>query len=245
MVQVIRGEGVMTGLSDLRMMLKRKASKKQAQVYQSFFKTGPGQYGEGDVFIGVKVPVLRTLAREHCALELGDVATLLGSEIHEERMLALLIMMLQYQQGDAQTRAAIYKLFVTQMKQVNNWDLVDTSAPTIVGGHLEQRSRKPLYAWARARDLWRRRVAIVATYHFIRQGEFDDTLKIAALLLCDEHDLIHKAVGWMLREVGGRDQTVEERFLKKHYPTMPRTMLRYAIEKFPERRRKAYLRGTI
>jgi len=235
----------MSSLRDLRAGLKNEASQKQAAIYSSFFKTGPGEYGEGDVFIGVKVPVLRKLAREYRDLALRDVERLLGSEIHEERMLALLIMMLQFQKGDARARAAVYRLFVEQIKQVDNWDLVDTSVPTIVGGHLAGRSRRPLHTWARSRDLWRRRVAIIATFHFIRAGEFDETLKIAELLLHDEHDLIHKAVGWMLREVGKRDRKVEERFLEKHYREMPRTMLRYAIERFPERRRKAYLRGTV
>lgn len=223
--------------------LRTLASPDAAEVSARFFKTGPGQYGEGDIFIGIRVPVLRQIAREFKALPLTEVKTLLTSDIHEERMLALLILVNSLRRCDDAHHKAVYDFYVSHTSHINNWDLVDTSAPAIVGGYLLNRHRKPLMKWARSKNLWERRIAIIATQHFIRHDDFDDTLSISEMLLSDEEDLIHKATGWMLREVGGRDQPTLIDFLKRHHAKMPRTMLRYAIEHFPPAQRKAYLQG--
>lgn len=221
------------------------ADHERAAALQRFFKTGPGEYAEGDRFIGVRVPQIRQLVKAHAATPLPDLQRMLYSPVHEERLLALLLMVHQFQCGDAALRKTLYELYLVSTDVINNWDLVDASAEHIVGGWLFGRSRKPLYKLARSRSLWERRIAIMATFHFIKCGEFTETLRLAELLLGDGHDLIHKAVGWMLREVGKRDLAAEEAFLQQHYREMPRTMLRYAIEKFPERRRLAYLKGYI
>jgi 3-methyladenine DNA glycosylase AlkD len=225
--------------------LRSLASPAQAAVLARFFKTGPGQYGEGDRFIGVKVPAIRKVAQEFRGLPLPEVECLLRSEIHEERLLALVILVGQFQKGDNASRKRIYDLYLAKTQHINNWDLVDLSAPQIVGGYLENRSRKPLDRLAKSTSLWERRISILATHWFIRHGDFADTFRIAEKLLGDEEDLISKAVGWMLREVGKRDVAVLERFLREHCRVMPRTMLRYAIERFPEGRRRAYLNGTV
>ena len=211
---------------------------------QRFFKTGPGEYAEGDRFIGVRVPAIRGVAKQYRALPHAGVLSLLRSEIHEERLLALLILCDQYKRGDVAERKRIYDAYLGHTAFINNWDLVDASAHKIVGPHLENRSRRPLDRLARSKSLWERRVAVIATFFFIQREEFDDTLRIADRILDDREDLIHKAVGWMLREVGKRDLQREEAFLQDRYGRMPRTMLRYAIERFPERRRQAYLKGT-
>jgi len=221
--------------------LRSLGSPEQAAILARFFKTGPGQYGEGDRFIGVKVPATRRVAKEFKNLPLPEVESLLHSEVHEERLLALVILIGQFDNGDDVQRKQIYDLYLANTGQINNWDLVDLSAPQIVGGYLEARSRKPLDRLARSASLWERRISIVATHWFIRHGHFADTLRIAGTLLADKEDLIHKAVGWMLREVGKRDVAVLERFLDEHCQAMPRTMLRYAIERFPERRRLVYM----
>lgn len=228
-----------------RSALREEADESKAGFLRRYFKTGPGQYGEGDRFIGVRVPVTRSIAKRYRELSLGDTLILLKSEIHEERFLALVILTEKYRRGTVDEQAEVYREYLRHSNFINNWDLVDTSADKIVGAYLANRSRAPLYALARSEQLWERRIAIMATFHFIRNGEFDETLKIAGMLLADSEDLIHKAVGWMLREVGKRDRNVEEYFLKKHYRQMPRTMLRYAIEKFPENLRRQYLAGTI
>jgi 3-methyladenine DNA glycosylase AlkD len=225
--------------------LKALGNKEQAATSQRFFKTGPGEYGEGDVFLGIKVPVLRKLAKEFADLPLKEVKTLLNSGIHEERLLSLLILVRRFGQGDDLIRQEIYDIYLKNTSSVNNWDLVDLSAHCIVGPYLANKSRAPLYRLAQSESIWERRIAIMTTFHFIKNGEFPETLKISKLLLSDTEDLIHKAVGWMLREIGKRHLPAEERFLKKHYRQMPRTMLRYAIEKFPEPKRQAYLKGTI
>jgi len=191
------------------------------------------------------VPVLRKLARAHRDLTARDVGLLLQSHFHEERLLALFMLVDRFRRADARRRTAVYRLFVANLDYVNNWDLVDSSASQIVGAYLEDRSRKLLYRLARSRDLWRRRIAIMATLYFIRLGQFEDTLALAARLIGDREDLIHKAVGWMLREVGKRDRPTAERFLVAHHRGMPRTMLRYAIERYPEARRRAYLAGKV
>ena len=226
---------------DVRQRLRAVATAERAAGAQRFFKTGPGEYGEGDKFLGVTVPDLRRITREFQDLPAGDVRKLLTSEWHEERALALLILVRQYERGDHVARDAIYDRYLRSTRHINNWDLVDCSAAQIVGAHLAGTSTTPLRQLAKSRSLWERRIAIIATLHFIRRGEFDETLRIAGMLLDDPHDLIHKAVGWMLREVGSRDRGVAERFLDRHAATMPRTMLRYAIEKFPTPLRKHYM----
>ena len=218
-------------------------SKERAAVSQRFFKTGPGQYGEGDVFIGIKVPVLRKLAKEYFDLSLKDIKTILRSKYHEQRLLSLLVLVGQFAQGDQNKKKSIYQLYLENTEFINNWDLVDSSAEHIVGAYLFNKNRRPLYRLVRSRSLWERRIGVMATFHFSKKEDFSDTLAIDEFLLKDEEDLIHKAVGWMQREVDNRNLKKEESFLNKHYKDMPRTMLRYAIEKFPERKRLAYLHG--
>jgi 3-methyladenine DNA glycosylase AlkD len=230
---------------EIRARLQRLGTKKRAKVSQRFFKTGPGEYGEGDIFIGVTVPGLRRLATSYQALTLTEVTQLLRSMIHEERLLALLILVRSYGRGDEHAQKRIYELYLKNTRHINNWDLVDASAEHIVGAFLLGKGKKPLYVLARSKDLWERRIAITATFHFIKRNAFAETLKIAKILLADKEDLIHKAVGWMLREVGKRHLQSEVQFLKEHYKEMPRTMLRYAIERFPESKRQRYLKGEI
>ena len=230
---------------DIRKALRKLGSKERAEVSQRFFKTGPGEYGEGDVFVGVGVPELRRLAKDFQDLPAREVRRLLKSGVHEERAVALLILVHQYQRGDRKEQERVYKLYMDHLRCINNWDLVDVSAEHVVGAFLKNKSKKPLYRLARSKNLWERRVSILATFHYIKGKEFSETLKIAEMLLSDEEDLIHKAVGWMLREVGKRDLVTEERFLKEHYREMPRTMLRYAIERFPEPKRQRYLKGRV
>jgi 3-methyladenine DNA glycosylase AlkD len=225
--------------------LASMGTEERARVSRSFFKTGEGEYGHGDRFVGVTVPDTRKVAAECRDLPLPEVLVLLRSEVHEERLLALLILVGRYERGGEAERREVFDLYLAHTRHVNNWDLVDASAPGVVGAHLLDRSRRVLLRLARSADLWERRIAVVATFAFIRRGEFDDTLAVVEHLLGDPHDLIHKACGWMLREVGKRDPSVLEAFLAEHYSAMPRTMLRYAIERFPEARRKAYLRGAI
>jgi 3-methyladenine DNA glycosylase AlkD len=230
--------------ADVRKELKSMADPEKAAILQRFFKTGPSQYGEGDIFIGVMVPQSRRVAKKFNQLPLGEVRTLLYSRVHEERLVALLILARRYSSASSsREKEQIVKFYLEHIKQVNNWDLVDLSAPSILGAHLVDRDdrRRLLYRLAGSENVWERRIAIVATHHFIRNGDFSDTLKIAEMLLQDRHDLIHKAVGWMLREVGKRDAAAEEEFLEKHCSVMPRTMLRYAIERLSERKRRRYM----
>lgn len=210
-----------------------------------FFKTGPGEYGEGDQFLGIRVPVLRREVKNHHSLDLESVEALLQSELHEVRLFAALLLVAQYHRVDERARGRIYRSYLAHTRFINNWDIVDASAYKIVGPHLEHRSRHPLTRLASSSSLWERRIAIMTTLHFIRLRDFDDTLMLAQMLLDDSEDLIHKAVGWMLREVGNRDVTVLQGFLGKYYAVMPRTMLRYAIEKLPTVQRTAYLKGTV
>jgi 3-methyladenine DNA glycosylase AlkD len=227
-------------LNDLRRRLRALANPERAAHSLRFFKTGPGQYGHGDRFLGLTVPDMRRLIRDFRDLPLDDADALLASPWHEERLVALMILVEQCRRDPA-AGAAIYRLCLARTDRINNWDLVDVSAPQIVGAYLETRSRKPLYRLARSKSLWERRIAIVATQHFIRRGDVGDTLAIARLLLGDEHDLIHKACGWMLREVGKRDERGLRAFLDEHGAVMPRTMLRYAIERFAPAVRRRYL----
>jgi 3-methyladenine DNA glycosylase AlkD len=207
----------------------------------AFFKTGTGEYAEGDIFIGVSVPVLRKIAKNFMLLTLDDLKALLESTINEERLLALIILTKQYQNADHRSQEKLYQFYIQNLKHVNNWNLVDASAHLIVGAHLWDKERSSLVNLARSEILWERRISIVSTWYFIRQNDLAWTFKIASLLLGDTHDLIHKAAGWMLREAGKRDQTRLVTFLNQELHTMPRTMLRYAIEKFPEDMRKIYL----
>ncbi len=230
-------------LVELHRRIESLADPAAALHAQRFFKTGPGEYGAGDHFLGIRVPVLRKLVREFRGVTLPQVEALLGSKWHEERLLALFFLTHAYSSGDATARERVYLVYLRNRCWVNNWDLVDSSAHLIVGPWLEERDRAILGEWARSRSLWERRIAVVATFHFIRKGDFADILKLAGLLLNDPHDLIHKAVGWMLREVGKRDRATLGKFLADHAGKMPRTMLRYAIEKFPELERQRYLRA--
>jgi len=232
-------------LKDIRKKIESEKNPKQAVILQRFFKTGKGEYGEGDVFYGIKVPVQRTIAKMFNDLSLDDLKELIHSKIHEERLIAAFILIDQYKKGDEKKKKTVFDFYLRNRKGINNWDLVDLSAPKIVGEHLLNKEKDLLYKFARSKDLWEKRISIISTQTFIREHFYEDTLNISKILLQDKHDLIHKAVGWMLREVGNRDLETEEEFLRKHYKTMPRTMLRYAIEKFPEQKRIAYLRGKI
>ena len=227
--------------SQVHRLLQALGNPLRAKESLRFFKTRPGEYGAGDRFLGIGAPVLRQLARRYRDLPLGEALALLRSGWHEERLVALLILVDQYQRGDTRKRAAIYRCYIRHRSRINNWDLVDCSAEHIVGAHLQHTDRALLRRLAASRSIWDRRIAILATFHYIKAGEYDETLRIARLLLDDPHDLIHKAVGWMLREVGKRDRRVEETFLRAHAHRMPRTMLRYAIERFPETTRQRYL----
>ena len=233
----------MSGRAVIRRELRAAADPSRAALLQRFFKTGPGEYAEGDRFLGLTVPQVRAIAAKHQSLPLVDLEALLASPWHEERLLALITLVRQYAHGTAAQRNAIYRLYRRNTGRINNWDLVDCSAGSIVGAHLAGRDRRVLEQLARSPLLWERRIAIVSTFFYIRHGELRPTLRLAELLLDDEHDLIHKAVGWMLREVGKQDRAALQRFLNAHAPRMPRTMLRYAVERFPERLRQRYLRA--
>jgi 3-methyladenine DNA glycosylase AlkD len=230
---------------EIRRRLRAHARPEIVSILQSFFKTGRGQYGEGDRFIGVKVPGVRTVCRECRGASLPAVRTLLRSRVHEERLLALLLLIEAFKVGTEIERRRIYEFYLAHTAFINNWDLVDASASQIVGAWLYGRSTVPLTRLARSSSLWERRIAIIATFENLKRGDLRETLRIADMLLDDEHDLIHKAVGWLIREVGKRDGGVEREFLKTRYKRMPRTMLRYAIERFPEAERRRYLLGQV
>jgi 3-methyladenine DNA glycosylase AlkD len=227
--------------SELRRVIRKLSSRERAEISQRFFKTGLGEYGEGDRFLGVALPDLRRLSLQYQDLPRKNLVRLLKSPWHEQRLLALLILIRQHARADERGRRVIYRLYLRNTRFINNWDLVDCSAEHIVGAYFANRNRDGLRRLAKSRSLWERRIAIISTLYYIKKGEFDAALEIAELLLEDEHDLIHKAVGWMLREIGKRDRRVEERFLRKHAGHMPRTMLRYAIKRFPEPLRTRYL----
>jgi 3-methyladenine DNA glycosylase AlkD len=231
----------MSSLTSLKRALRLAVKKGNASDPARFFKTGKGEYGEGDVFLGVSVPEQRITAKEYEDLLLADLECLLESTIHEERFTALLILIAQYKKGNEQTKERIFRFYLAYTNRINNWDLVDVSARDIVGEHLVSRDRSILYTLARSKNMWERRIAIVATWAFIRRGDHGDTLAVAELLFNDSHDLIHKATGWMLREVGKQDVSVLRLFLDKHTGAMPRTTLRYAIERFAPEVRKTYL----
>ena len=228
-------------VSEIRTRLQQLANSDKAAILQRFFKSDPGEYGEGDVFLGINAPVLRELMKEYQSIPVAEAEALLHSDLHEERALALMLWVRLYTKTSAEQKEDIYQRYLANTDWINNWDLVDGSAPHIVGQHLLKRDRKILYQLANSNSLWERRIAIIATQQFIRHHDFADTVKIAALLLDDKEDLLHKAVGWMLREVGNRDRPTEEAFLAQYSQCMPRTMLRYAIEKFPDEKRKFWL----
>lgn len=222
--------------------LEKLEDSATASILQKFFKTGPGDYGEGDRFRGIRVPVLRKFAKKYQKLELSDNLSLLRSPFHEDRLLALLILIRVFCRSDPATREQVYELYLGNTHFINNWDLVDLSAEHIVGAFLRDKERDPLYRLARSTSLWERRIAVLATFNYVKCGQFEETFRIAEMLLRDKEDLLHKAVGWMLRETGKRDLGAEQAFLNIHYQQMPRTMLRYAIERFPEDKRLEYLR---
>jgi len=226
--------------------LKRHSSKERARSLSRFFKTGKGEYGEGDKFLGIRTPNLKKVVQKYYGrMSLRDVQSFLSSEIHEHRSFALEVLKKKYKKAKSKAeKEKILKFYLRNLRNVNNWDLVDTSAHYILGEWLIEhpQDKKVLYGLAKSNNLWEKRIAIISTFAFIHQNQFDDTLKISMILLADKHDLIHKAVGWMLREVGKRDQAIEEKFLKSYSKIMPRTMLRYAIERFPEKKRKFYMK---
>lgn len=232
-------------LDEILVRINQMGNPQRARVLQRFFKTGPGEYGAGDVFAGLRVPEIRRLAKEYPSLPLYQALGLLRSPIHEARLLALLIWVGQTRRGDGVLQKRIYQAYLKHTRFINSWDLVDLSAEPIVGPQIRLAPNDPIQTLAASKLLWDRRIAIMATFHLIKKGEFSKTFQIARQLMGDPEDLIHKAVGWMLREVGKRDQKVEESFLVEHYRIMPRTMLRYAIEKFPEDLRQRYLKGEM
>lgn len=232
--------------SSPQQQLKKLANPQKAMGVARFFKTGKGEYGEGDVFLGVTVPETRAVAKTYKDLSIIEIKKILQSKIHEERLLALVILVNQFKKANEGKQKEIFDLYVANTKYINNWDLVDLSAEHIVGGYLLNTSKNILKKLAQSKSIWERRIAIMATFHFIKQKQHEQTFIIAKILLQDDHDLIHKAVGWMLREVGKRiSESIEETFLQQYYQQMPRTMLRYAIERFDEKKRKKYLTNKI
>jgi 3-methyladenine DNA glycosylase AlkD len=228
--------------------IRKLKNEDYAQKALYYFKTGEGEYGEGDQFLGVRTPNIRLIAKENINLPLSKVTELVESKWHEERLLALFILVYRYtvlKKSNDKEATKLFSYYLKQFKYINNWDLVDTTCHKIIGPELIDKERKILYKWAKSKDLWTRRISMMTTYYFIKRDDYTDTLKLAEILLNDKEDLIHKVVGWMLREIGKRDKQVEDKFLKKHYKTMPRTMLRYAIEKYPEVERKKYLKGLF
>lgn len=235
----------MNHVSSLKSELRQAANPRQAKVCAWFFKTGKGEYGEGDKFLGIKNKVMRQITKKHEQIPAEKLISLLHSKKHEERQAVIMIWVRQFERGDEKTQQKIYNLYLRNTRWINNWDLVDGSAPKIAGAYLLNKPKEILFRLAKSENLWEKRIAIVATLAFIRQNRFIETFKISKILMADKHDLIHKAVGWMLREVGNRDRAAEEKFLRTYYSQMPRTMLRYAIEKFPEALRRDYLHGRV
>lgn len=232
-------------LESIRKELKRSSDKEYAARLTKYFKAGKKEYGEGDRFLGIRVPVLRRLAKKYGNISINDASQLLKSPFHEERLFSLFVLVDLFRRAVDQDKKKIYALYLKNTKFINNWDLVDASAGRIVGAYLFTRDKKPIYALAMSNNLWERRISIMSTSYFIAHNDFTATLKVAEILLNDREDLIHKAVGWLLREVGKRDIEIEENFLKSHYASIPRTTLRYAVENFPDEKRKNYLRGNF
>lgn len=228
-------------LSYLKKDLKEIENKEKSKILSKFFKTGKGEYGEGDVFLGITVPNVRIIAKKYLHLELSELQILLSSKVHEYRLIALLILIDKYKKTNLSGKKEIFNFYLANTKNINNWDLVDLSAGYIVGDYLYKKDKSVLYKLAKSDNLWEKRISIISTFNFIKNNNFEDTLKISKILLNDEHDLIHKAVGWMLREVGKRNKQVEKDFLNKYYKKMPRTMLMYSIERFSDSERRFYL----
>jgi 3-methyladenine DNA glycosylase AlkD len=228
--------------SSVKKELLKNRNKEQAKHLSRFFKTGKGQYGEGDVFLGIKVPVQREIVDKFKNVDLKEIQELLDDEFHECRLTGLLILVNKYKKTD--DKREIFDFYLKNTKRINNWDLVDLTAPNIVGDFLldKKKEREVLYSLVKSKNLWERRIAILSTFTFLRNKDFKDVLKISEILLKDKEDLIHKAVGWMLREAGKRDKEVEVSFLNKYYQKMPRTMLRYAIEKFSDKERAFFMK---
>lgn len=230
-------------LTFLQQELHSLKNPDKAKLLSGFFKTGKGEYGEGDVFLGITMPQQRVIAKKYFKpISLEDIEKLLHGKYHEERMTALVILTYKFEKAYKEEQKDIYDLYLKNTKYINNWDLVDVTTPRIVGAYLLEKERSVLYKLVKSKDLWERRISVLATFMFIREHQFEDSLRISEILLQDRHDLIHKAVGWMLREIGKRNQEVEEDFLQKHYKKMPRTMLRYAIEKFDEKKKQFYMK---
>ena len=232
-------------LNQINKDLQKLKSPEKAKIYARFFKTGKGQYGEGDIFLGLKVPETREISKKYINLNFVDIEKLLLSKIHEERLCALLILVEKYKKSYLGSKKEIIDFYLKNAKNVNNWDLVDLTADKILGNYLFNKDKSILYKLAKSGNLWKRRIAIISTFYFIKNKKYDNTFKISEMLLNDNHDLIHKAVGWMLREVGKRDEKELCKFLDKHYKIMPRTMLRYAIERLDRKKKKYYLRKLI
>lgn len=228
-------------LTQLKKELNRIADPNRARGESRYFKTGRGEYGEGDLFLGIKTSEERKLAKKYSEMSFEGVKYLISSKFHDYRSIALIILINKYKKADEQLKKKIFNFYLANTKHINNWDLVDISADHIIGDYLLDKNRSVLYKLAKSKSLWERRISVLATFRFIKENDFKDSLKIAEILLNDEHDLIHKAVGWMLREVGKKDQKVEEKFLDKYHKVMPRTMLRYSIEKFSDSKRKYYM----
>ncbi len=237
----------MSKLKNLKKDLRKFERPEKAKVLTRFFKTGKGEYAEGDQFLGLKTDETRSVARKYSDLNYSDLKNLLESKIHEERMVAVMVLINRFKKGNLDIKKEVYEFFINNLSGINNWDLVDVSVPHIIGGYLylAKGNRNVLYDFAKSNNLWKKRIGIMSTFYFIRNYEYQDTLRISEILLTYNHDLIHKAVGWMLREIGNRNLQAEEKFLKIYYKKMPRTMLRYAIEKFPERLRIKYLESKI
>ena len=229
-------------LIELKSELKKFGNPEKAKIVSRFFKTGKGQYGEGDIFLGIVVPKTREIARKYIEIDLKEVEELLKSKIHEERLASLMILVEKYNKSDDKNKKLIAEFYIKNAKKVNNWDLVDLSAPKILGDYLFNKDKSILYKLAKSENLWEKRISIVSTHAFIRNNQFSDTIKIAEILLNDKHDLIHKAVGWMLREMGKKDEKELTKFLDENYKKIPRTALRYSIERLDEKKKKFYMK---
>ena len=232
-------------LKKIKEDLEKAANPEKVNIYQRFFKTGKGEYSEGDIFIGLTVPKQREIAKKYVSLDLNDVKDLLSNKVHEYRLTGFLILVYKFEKADEKEKKNIVEFYLKNIKSANNWDLIDCVADKILGNYLIDKDKEILYELAKTDNLWKKRIAIISTFGFIKNNQFEDTLKISEILLKEKHDLIHKAVGWMLREVGKRDIKTEEVFLKKYYKTMPRTMLRYAIEKFDSKKKAFYMNRKI
>jgi len=236
----------MNKIKSLQKEVRDNADKKRVLILKRFFKTGKGEYGEGDMFLGLPVPVSIMISKKYVDLGFSDLQKLLNSKIHEERMIVLSILTKQYAKSDALKQEKIFKFYLKNTRHINNWDLVDLSAYKIIGPYLQGKNKDILVKLAKSKSIWEKRIAIISTFHYIKQGKAKEALKIAEALVNDRQDLIQKAVGWMLREVGKRcGQETEEKFLRKHYKTMPRTMLRYSIERFPKDKKNFYMGRSI